>query len=353
MRTGEEETASDVDRASIQWSPRSLVNDLKNVKDVLRIGGWPTVDILAPVSSVDGKMKLIDDMFLSIGAMKAGSSWLAKQLEEHPDIFITPLKEVHYFAHIHSSVRFLDKNARVEALKGYLAWTHNDIDERKLRLDLKWFDFYLDNHINDAWFYNIYRDRGDRRYCAEFSNITAILPPSAWSHIKALCKNIRVVYNLRNPMSRLWSHTRFQAAIEGMFDLLPSWGEAEYRSFLDNRDLVQHGCYSQTISNLHDQLGAEGFLLLYFDDFRRKPLNTLRKLEEFLSISSFDYGKDFDFQNPSPSLAMPAAFLLASRDRIATELDQLDKMNIRIPDDWILPATGTTVIDPPAAVAET
>lgn len=34
--------------------------------------------------------------FLIIGAQKAGTSWLAYQLEKHPEIYL-PKKEIHYF----------------------------------------------------------------------------------------------------------------------------------------------------------------------------------------------------------------------------------------------------------------
>jgi hypothetical protein len=95
-------------------------------------------------------MKLIDDIFPSIGAMKAGTSWLAKQIEDHPEIYITPVKEVHYFAHMHSPIKILDKNGRIEAIKTYVAWTNADIDMNKLKEDLAWFDSYLDDNINDA-----------------------------------------------------------------------------------------------------------------------------------------------------------------------------------------------------------
>ena len=35
--------------------------------------------------------------FLGIGAQKAGTSWLAKNLEKHPEIYMSPHKEIHFF----------------------------------------------------------------------------------------------------------------------------------------------------------------------------------------------------------------------------------------------------------------
>ena len=35
--------------------------------------------------------------FLCVGAQKAGTSWLYQQLEPHPDFWMPPVKELHYF----------------------------------------------------------------------------------------------------------------------------------------------------------------------------------------------------------------------------------------------------------------
>jgi len=35
--------------------------------------------------------------FLYVGAQKAGTSWLYRQLEPHPDFWMPPVKELHYF----------------------------------------------------------------------------------------------------------------------------------------------------------------------------------------------------------------------------------------------------------------
>ena len=47
------------------------------------------------------------NMFLSVGAMKAGTTFLFNVMKQHPDVFFTPEKEVHYYAHIYGLDRFL------------------------------------------------------------------------------------------------------------------------------------------------------------------------------------------------------------------------------------------------------
>jgi hypothetical protein len=42
----------------------------------------------------------MEKIFLSVGAMKAGTTFLFEVLRQHPKICFTPEKELHYFAHI-------------------------------------------------------------------------------------------------------------------------------------------------------------------------------------------------------------------------------------------------------------
>ena len=49
--------------------------------------------------------KPFENLFLSAGAMKAGTTWLYRVLERHPELYFTPEKEIHYFYH-----RFVDSS---------------------------------------------------------------------------------------------------------------------------------------------------------------------------------------------------------------------------------------------------
>ncbi len=74
--------------------------------------------------------------FLCVGAQKAGTSWLYQQLEPHPDFWMPPVKELHYFdqskqneasfilraAETSATVRFLD------SMKNLSAQSYLDLD---------------------------------------------------------------------------------------------------------------------------------------------------------------------------------------------------------------------------------
>jgi hypothetical protein len=52
-------------------------------------------------------LALFGNLFLSIGAMKAGTTWLYAVLERHPALHFTPEKELHYFYHRYVNDRHL------------------------------------------------------------------------------------------------------------------------------------------------------------------------------------------------------------------------------------------------------
>src|SRR5438067_11210494 len=74
--------------------------------------------------------------FLCIGAQKAGTSWLYRQLTEHPDFWMPPVKELHYFNLLGrvpsvASARARDDRDRrfLEAIKRLSARSHLDLED--------------------------------------------------------------------------------------------------------------------------------------------------------------------------------------------------------------------------------
>ena len=61
--------------------------------------------------------KIFRNLFLSVGAMKAGTTWLYAVLERHPELYFCPEKEVHYFYHRYVDDGLLSEAHRLEKAK--------------------------------------------------------------------------------------------------------------------------------------------------------------------------------------------------------------------------------------------
>src|SRR3954447_22208805 len=73
--------------------------------------------------------------FLCIGAHKAGSTWLYQQLDSHPDFWMPPVKELHYFDQLSRVQRAADPRCRDERDHRFLERLQNL--SAKPRIDLK------------------------------------------------------------------------------------------------------------------------------------------------------------------------------------------------------------------------
>src|SRR5262245_45560865 len=102
--------------------------------------------------------------FLVISPPKTGSTWLARNLRCHPELFVPAIKEVKYFS-------------------CFLRW-----------LDLNW---YLD-HFSE----------GEGRVKGEASPSNAILPVERIRIIRRLMPDVKLIFLMREPIARAWSHAR-------------------------------------------------------------------------------------------------------------------------------------------------
>ncbi len=282
-------------------------------------------------------MKLFQGLFLSIGAMKGGTSWLYEMLRAHPDLNTTPIKEVHYFWEKHGTFSLLSDQQRRDTAGHHLKLilhTQPEVDSRAL---FAWFERYLSAPVDDAWFAGLFPERAKRKYCTEFSNMSAKLTPEAWAHIRSMTEHLRIVYSIRSPVQRMWSHARFHAQVVGMFHKLTEWDAAEYEMFLRTSGCFQHGAYAEVLQFLARNFDSSEYLVFEAEKIRENPLDLLRSIETFLDIRPQTYasGELGTVHNAASTLTMPRAFAQAALVPIERELEALRRLNMAMPAKWM------------------
>src|SRR5207253_633787 len=124
-----------------QWSQAALLacffRAARKIYGVRRI--WPYKSRNGEDRNGEENVSLAADPrpdFLCIGAQKAGTSWLYRQLTEHPDFWMPPVKELHYFNLLGrvpsvGSARARDDRDRrfLEAIKRLSARSHLDLED--------------------------------------------------------------------------------------------------------------------------------------------------------------------------------------------------------------------------------
>ncbi|MDD5275476.1 MAG: sulfotransferase [Methylovulum sp.] len=244
---------------------------------------------------------MLEKLLIGAGAMKAGTTWLYKQLEAHPHIRFTPEKEIHYFSHINELGHKLDHAKRLEKLERVIA--------RGAKENLvNWYKRYaLPEELNDDWYSALFDGLPKKAYCADFSNQYSLLPEKSLEQIQKIAADVKVIYTLRDPLARLWSHVKFQYKFVGDEHRVDDIDVTEFKRMINKTWFWENTRYVDNYDRLVRVFGKDNVKLLYLEDFIAFPQGSLWNIEKFLHIKHIEFKADAANAkvNKTKELAMP------------------------------------------------
>jgi len=213
--------------------------------------------------------------FICIGAGRAGTTWLWENLQGHPDIWVPPVKEMHWF----------DTRYPPQALAGKSGFSHRQglVRYRPLLRHPSWF--------TARWLFEFYSalDHGGD-YCALFERDRApvlgdITPAYAILDREIVRKvlttvpsDCRIIFIMREPVDRLWSSMRLYCRRRGISISALSEPELHALSLLPEHTLRSD--YVRTLEHwsiFEDRLG-----LFFYEDMCGGPAEFLRQILSFI-----------------------------------------------------------------------
>ncbi len=231
------------------------------------------------------KLTALRPDFLVISPPKTGSTWLAANLRAHPAVFVPKIKEVKYF-----SCTF--------------KW-----------LDLNW---YLDQFA-----------AGEGRAKGEASPSYAILPVEKIRLIRRLMPDVKLLFLMRDPVSRAWSHARHnyryrEANFAAGAGPLESVSDADWQANFAHEWPLTGGDYLGQLRRWLSVFPPEQMFLGFYESIAARPEALLRDVFAFLGVSPDVDLSAFPVRERvlpglpadlSPSLACSLRQLLGARTR--------------------------------------
>lgn len=272
---------------------------------------------------------LLDKLFIGAGAMKAGTTWLYTVLGGHPDIHFTPEKEIHYFYAAHVNPGILSEKNRLENIRKRHVWIDPETSRATAVKDrLRWAANYLDGPVDDHWYRGLFALRRKETWVADFSNLYALLPSDAWPRIAARTHDLRVLYTMREPVARLWSHLKFHLMIIGEDTALDTWSHAKLERFVRQDFIWENAEYGIALRRMQDGLTGEQLHACFFEDVHRDPRAALSDIETFLGVSHHAFSQDTLRRRVNATAARPVPAWFQERmaedaGRIAAEVADL------------------------------
>ncbi|MDO3387343.1 sulfotransferase [Gilvimarinus sp. SDUM040013] len=273
--------------------------------------------------------------FFCIGAQRSGTSWLYHLLRKHPDVWLTPHKELHYFDCLHLSddhATFFQER-RIERLKTALERVGAPPGNEKLAT-ARWFShFALAEKLDDDWYTQLFRDCPAQRVTGDITPAYAMLPLEGFRHMARLSPSAKILFIMRDPAARVWSQIRFYATFFNNPGLLESESAI---AFANTHESIARTRYDITLELIEKAFDEQQILTIFFEDLHH-PDSTSSKINEIMNFLDIAAQPDQTLpptQLAAPPAAIPNALLLHLERQYADMKDSLERRFGRLPESW-------------------
>lgn len=282
-----------------------------------------------------------------VGATKAGTSWLYSYLHDHEDCHVSAVKELHYwdsFDPIERDKQLVSLERRHQHLSALREQATRDKLGWQVRTTTRQIDAIEALHKvlgGDRQGDRLYRDllldgaTDQTRLVADITPAYALLTRERMRQMIAFSPMTRVIYLMRDPLARLWSHVRMHAERNNRRNrpLEQKANNVLYRILNQGAEdhITDRGDYKTVLKTLRDTVPAARLMVGFAEQlFTQEGLD---KVCAFLGIRRCP--GDFDrkvMQSPpgqiKDELVAPALELLRPQyDFVAREFGPL-------PDAW-------------------
>lgn len=184
--------------------------------------------------------------FIGIGAAKAGTTWLADALRQHPEIFIPEKKELIYFCKTELATQI--RNYRYEK--------------------------------PITWYHSFFKGAKPGQIKGEISP-HYLNSPEAVKKIYQYNPEIKILAVLRNPVERVVSHYFYALQIGKIPPV--SFGEA----ISNYPKILSYGLYYMHLTRYYNQFPDSNIKIVLFDDITENPQHLYAEILDFLKVSQY------------------------------------------------------------------
>ena len=226
--------------------------------------------------------------FLCIGVQKAATSWLWVQLRSHPQIWMPPLKELHFFDHLYVPENRTWTTGHIQKnVKDSLNW-----HAKNGKIDLPYFRYMIDlateNLFSEEWYRKAYSWKGaDGKLAGDITPEYFMIPEEGIAYVKKFLGPQKLILMVRDPVDRAESQIRMNISRTGrQFEALT---ESDWIAEASRPEIFNRAKYSEYLPMWIREFGEESLLMLPYSQVREAPLGLLKKVEKFLGLPPANY----------------------------------------------------------------
>jgi hypothetical protein len=226
--------------------------------------------------------------FLCFGCTRSGTTFLHERMREHPEVWLPPQKELHYFTHQREHGWLSRKNLRSvreapQFLRAALQGKRGPL--RELSWQLR---FYLGPR-SDAWYLSLF-DAEPGLATGAIEPTYAKLPPEMVRLVGRLMPDLKLIYMMRDPIERSWSSVTKSTA-KNLGRPMSETTESEILHKLE-RSTIYMSSYIEHIERWESVFPKERFFFGFLEDIESDPASFFDRLCAHLGRGPFPGGSN-------------------------------------------------------------
>ncbi|MDB5972519.1 MAG: hypothetical protein JWQ90_4969 [Hydrocarboniphaga sp.] len=279
------------------------------------------------MSDFDSKLFLV-----GVGAQKAGTTWLARYLGEHPDVYVSRLKELHYFDAVCPTPSRVDVGKRMIRLAKEVS---AGLELNGSRVNVKAMDKLLavidrlQMQADPKYPYmRFFHDRVKEE--SVFCDITpgySLLDASGYQSILKMHPRVRFIFLMRDPIERYWSALRMGVRKMKNFD-----PDRRFMDLLEDKDYFFRSDYKRTIEELEKVAKPEQIKYVFYENLFTDE--TAAQITSFIGVTPLPAKFD-QIVNPGAKIPLAADKLTAAYGTFRHIYDFVfEKFGKSVPASW-------------------
>jgi hypothetical protein len=225
--------------------------------------------------------------FFIVGTVKGGTTSLYNYLHQHPDIYMSPIKEPHFFSTDINPDNFREQYRRMVMTSDAMELSRDELNGRYRNTA-----FIRDKEV----YLQLFKEAGRNQVMGE-SSTSYLISEVAASNIQKMIPDAKIIIMLRDPVKRAYSHYlmnyrsgsargSFREEVEEDMNTQPKgWGIT--------RLYVDHGFYFQQVKRYLDIFGSEQVKIILSEDMDADTMGVVQDTYRFLGVNpSHDGGFD-------------------------------------------------------------
>ncbi|MGR3467430.1 MAG: sulfotransferase [Shimia sp.] len=248
-----------------------------------------------------------------VGATKAGTSWLYAYLRAHPECAVLPVKELHFWD--------TEDDERAQVMSGRLRSQHKALADAVAYRDTRAYIAVLTEGAGD-------------KLCADITPSYSLLSEDRLSEMLDAAPSAKVLFLMRDPVARHWSHVRMQAVRNAR----PAIETPELAARImqrsvtgGERHITARGDYAAICEKLRAVVPEGQLMLAFMEDML--TAEGLADICAFLGIAALPGPIETRVHGGEP-IKMKDRHARAAREMLAPQYDYTERLMGRLPDAW-------------------